>query len=331
MAGMGRRRETNLDLPPRMQMKHGAYYYVTSTTPRKWIRLHTDLPKSRVLWAEMENYGVDTSPLITELIDRWLASKAFDELALGTRKMYEGVSKQLRAFFSGARTNDVTPAVIASWLDNHHSKAMANQGKAVLTNVFNVAVRQGICDRNPCKEIKDLATPKRDRYITDAEYIAIRNNADPVLMVAMDLSYLTSLRVSDVVKISLSDITPEGLTVTQKKTKKKQLFTITPALRAVIDSAKSLPRPIRGMALLCSRTGQPYLADSFRNMWGRACKSAKVGNAHFHDIRAKAATDAKKLGMDYQKLLGHTNAAMSERYIRLREVDQVTPLPRQVG
>lgn len=45
----------------------------------------------------------------------------------------------------------------------------------------------------------------------------------------------------------------------------------------------------------------------------------------------KAATDAKKLGMDYQKLLGHTNKAMSDRYIRLREVDQITPLPKRVG
>ena len=66
-------------------------------------------------------------------------------------------------------------------------------------------------------------------------------------------------------------------------------------------------------------------------MWSKATKLAKVENAHFHDILAKAATDAKKLGMDYQKLLGHTNKAMSDRYIRLREVDEIAPLPKKVG
>lgn len=32
---------------------------------------------------------------------------------------------------------------------------------------------------------------------------------------------------------------------------------------------------------------------------------AKIYGAHFRDIRGKTETDAKKLGMDCQKLLGH--------------------------
>lgn len=333
VSSMGRRRQSNLDLPPRMQLKHGAYYYVTSTTPRKWIRLHNDLNKARVLWAELENRGVETAPSLVDMLDRWLASNAMNDRAESTRRAYEGVAKQLREFFTDARVSEVTPAHIAQWLDNHHSKAMANMGKAVLNNVFNAAVRQGVVNLNPCREVKDLPTKARDRYITDAEFLAIREHADPVLRVAMDISYLTGARISDILKIKLSDIGDDGLGVQQKKTGKKQLFIHTPALKEAFDTAKALPRPVRGIGrtLLCTRTGDQYSTSTFRNLWTAAVTEAKIKDVHFHDIRAKSATDAKKLGMDYQKLLGHTNKAMSERYIRLREVDQVVTLPKRVG
>jgi integrase len=330
-SSMGRRRQSNYDLPPRMQLKHGAFYYVTSTKPRKWIRLHTDLAKARVLWAELENRGTESSPTLVEMIDRWLASPAMNDRAESTRRAYEGVSIQLRGVFEGFRISDVAPSDVARWLDSHHSKSMANMGKAVLNNVFNSAVRQGVVNLNPCREVKDLPVKARDRYITDDEFMLLRDSADPVLRVAMDISYLTGARISDILKIKLADIQGEGLNVQQKKTGKKQLFIHTPALKEAFDAAKALPRTVRGLTLLCTRTGSQYSTNTLRNMWQFAVKESGVIDVHFHDIRAKSATDAKKLGMDYQKLLGHTNKAMSERYIRLREVDQVATLPKRVG
>ena len=55
-----------------------------------------------------------------------------------------------------------------------------------------------------------------------------------------------------------------------------------------------------------------------------ASAAAQVEYAHLHDIRAKAATDAKAQGIDAQLVLGHGDAKMTERYLRLRE----TPLVR---
>ena len=64
-------------------------------------------------------------------------------------------------------------------------------------------------------------------------------------------------------------------------------------------------------------------------MWNRVqIKWAEQGGARFtfHDIRAKALTDAKNLGMDAQTLAGHSSAAMTEHYIKQREFKKVTPL-----
>ena len=49
---MGRRRENNLGLPPHMQLKHGAYYFVGRD--KKWIRLSDDKALALAKWAEIE-------------------------------------------------------------------------------------------------------------------------------------------------------------------------------------------------------------------------------------------------------------------------------------
>ncbi len=55
MATMGRPRKKHLHLPPRMQLKHGRYFY----TPRidgkvKWVPLSRDYAEALSKWAELE-------------------------------------------------------------------------------------------------------------------------------------------------------------------------------------------------------------------------------------------------------------------------------------
>ena len=49
----------------------------------------------------------------------------------------------------------------------------------------------------------------------------------------------------------------------------------------------------------------------------------------FHDIRGKAATDASEQGINAQKLLGHESGIQTERYIKQREFEKVTPLNKK--
>ena len=57
---MGRRRSQDFNLPPRMHRKGETFYYVTSTVPRKWIKLGKDLHQARLQWAALE--GEASSP-----------------------------------------------------------------------------------------------------------------------------------------------------------------------------------------------------------------------------------------------------------------------------
>ncbi|WP_366523451.1 tyrosine-type recombinase/integrase [uncultured Microbulbifer sp.] len=66
-----------------------------------------------------------------------------------------------------------------------------------------------------------------------------------------------------------------------------------------------------------------YSYRAIRDGFGRARVKAGVEHTTIHDIRAKSLTDAKHAGTDAQRLAGHTSPSMTERYIRLRETDNV--------
>lgn len=325
-ATMGRRRKSNLDLPPRMHIKCGMHYYVTTSLPRKWIPLGKDLNEARKKWAELEA-GTDISDRLATLLDVWAESESFSELSANTQKMYRSVIKQLKIAFEDMTVSEIKPKHVAQWLDEHSSKVMANTGKSVLSTVLALAVRRGMIEHNPAKDVDNLAVKRRARYLTDEEYLAIRANAAAPLAAAMDLSYATGARIGDILAIKLRDITDQGLMIRQEKTDKLQLFQWNPALTQAIDNAKKIPRSVRGMHyLLCTERGRKYQYAQINEWWREARAAAKVPDVKFHDIRGKSATDAKRLGQDYQALLGHTTKAMSDSYIKLEDAALTEPL-----
>jgi integrase len=252
-------------------------------------------------------------------------------LAKKTRQQYANVAKQLRKFFEGASIDIIKPPHIAMWMDEHYSKIQANTGLAILRNVFEIAVRYGALEHNFAKDIGYHNIAGRDRLISDAEYLAIWDVAQPHIRIAMDIGYLTGSRVQDILDIRLQDVTDEGTFIMQGKTKKKILFLRSDAMDEIVGRARALPRPIRGMHLLCNKYGKPYPYRTINADWLKAVRSVGVKDVHFHDIRAKAATDAKAQGMDYQSLLGHSSKAMSDRYVKLREISRVETLNRKIG
>ena len=58
-----------------------------------------------------------------------------------------------------------------------------------------------------------------------------------------------------------------------------------------------------------------------------------VRHVTIHDLRAKSLTDTNRQGNNAQKLAGHADGRMTERYIRAREIDIGTPptMPKKSG
>jgi integrase len=126
----------------------------------------------------------------------------------------------------------------------------------------------------------------------------------------------------------VSSCREDGIHVRTNKTGKAVIYTWTPELKAVVESAKAA-RPVHiAPFLFCDRKGQGYLDEKtgscsgWKSMWQRfmvrVLEETKV-NERFteHDLRAKCASDAESLE-HARAMLAHADARTTEAIYRRR-------------
>lgn len=315
-----RPRKHDRNLPACMYLRHGAYYLVKQG---KWTRLGSDYALA------LQEYALRTSPKaggMDDLIDRVL-KHITPNLKPSTVQQYGIAAKRLKEVLLEFAPEQVRPMHVAA-IKTQYSKtpAMANRMISFLRVVFQHAVEWQEVETNPCVGIRRHKEQARGRYITDKEYQAIRGAAEhKAIPAVMELCYLTGQRISDVLSLRNDQISKEGISFVQQKTGAKLLVKMTPDLKAAIaDARKSHPQKIGPAGsyatLLYTRGGKPYSYGTIKDAFNRAKDAAGVPDVTLHDLRAKSLTDANREGHDAQKLGGHTDRKMTERYIRQREV-----------
>lgn len=312
-----RPRKKDRHLPKCIYRSHGAYYLVRDG---KWMPLGRDLAGAL---AEYGRRIAQPKDGMADLIDRALAHLSAGQ-AKATAAQYRRLGATLRKVFSDFTPQQVQPKDVAR-LKVHLAKTpfRANQIVSLLRSIFAMAVEWQLVPSNPCVGILRLEQPKRTRYITDAEYVKIREKAAPIVQAVMDLCYLTGQRIGDVLAIRHDDLTDDGIRFQQQKTGAKLLVRWNPELRAAVARAKALGGNVRALTLFHTRRGTPPSYQSIKQKWDAARTAAGITDARIHDLRAKALTDAKREGKDPQALGGHTSAKMTDAYIRIRETPSV--------
>jgi integrase len=319
------RRATDKHLPACVHYKHGAYWYVKRTPGHanpKWTKLGSELAESLVAFAAMHEIANGSSSAgMAALIDKVLAHVA-PRLRQSTVHQYRICATQLKKMLAEFSPEQVQPKHIAAIkVALAKTPNFANRCLSVLRVVFAHAVEWQLIDRNPAIGIMRHSERKRTRYLTDDELAAIRAVSGPRLQVIIDLLYCTAQRVSDVLAIRRlnADLAGPGVSFIQGKTGTKLTVEWSPRLRAAVEAAKKLHGNIRALTPLHNRRGKTPDYRTVKLQWDTACKLAGVTDAHMHDVRAKALTDAKRQGHDATALAGHSSAKMTDRYIRLRE------------
>jgi integrase len=336
---MGRKRqqEGQHQLPRRMHLKHGQYYYVTSSTPRKWIPLGKDENKARTQWARLENGEVSTICNAALTMKAVMARYERDVLptkAKNTSDIQRVQLQSLAAVFGDMIPDNILPTHIGEYLDRRGKKApvAANREISLLSHVFTKAMRWGFAKSNPCTRVEKNPQKVRERYITDAEYAAVLKVAPFAVQIAMELAYYTGQRLSDVLKMRWSDIQDGCLLVEQQKTKTRLSIEIHGELQTVMDRARTTGK-VRSLYLVSNTHAQPYTKDGFTTMFARARAKAGINDFHFHDIRGKSATDMSNMQthlQEIQSLLGHKTQRQTENYIKSRTSRKAHSLTRIV-
>lgn len=302
---------------PCVYLKHGAYWLVKKG---KWTRIGTALAEALAEYGRLESTPKGS---MAALIDRVFAHHS-PKLADATREQYQqaaNILKRKLVQFTPVQVRSKHVAAIKVSLVE--TPNMANRVLSFLRTVFSYAVEWQLVDSNPCIGVKRYPESKRKRYITDAEWWAIHALAGPRLRAIMRMQYLTGQRIGDVLSIRRSQIGEAGIAFKQRKTGARLVVKWSPALRLAVDEANALHGGVPGLTLFLGRGGKAPDYRSVLLQWHEAAAAAGVEDALPNDARAKSATDTKRQGGDATALLGHTSPAMTERYLRDREIPEV--------
>lgn len=233
------------------------------------------------------------------------------------------------------------------------AEVRANREKALLSHIWNFARDSGITKlANPCTGIKGYKEMGRDVYIEDSVFNALWSIATQPMQDAMDLAYLTGQRPADVLKLSEVDIKDNTLAVNQNKRSGRAKLRLSLlnqdgktfnglglVIQRILANKKS--HKVRTLQLICNERGGPLtysaLDNRFEELRDKAAEQAlsrgdddlakAIRVFQFKDLRAKAGTDkADSSSLDEAKRqLGHTNLKMTEKYVRARKGEVVSP------
>lgn len=324
---MGRRRQSNLDDPPRMHRKGSTWYHVSGTLPRVWTRLSSDRAEALRLWAQLEGVKEDESTRLFSVVARRYVREIFPSKSYQTRRDNDKELTNLLRVFGHMPIDAIAPMHIREYLDirGQTAKVRANREKALFSHIFNKAREWGYTSaQNPCQGVKGFKETRRNRYVTDEEFERVKLYAHFTVADAMDVALLTGQRPADVLKIKRADIRDGALWITQNKTGARLGIEVTGDLAAVIERIGQRPRKATGLYLIQDEKGQPLSQFALRSRFDKARELAQV-DFQFRDIRAKAATDTGDLAHS-QKLLAHKNRQMTEHYVKARTGERVKPL-----
>lgn len=231
---------------------------------------------------------------------------------------------------------EVTPTDLRGYMAALHEAGYAKSSiarrLASLRSFFKFAQREGRCDANPAKPLRN---PRLDRklphFLTTSE-IETLLSAPPIPdpmgyrdRAVLETIYSAGLRVSELVGINLDDLDfAEGLIRVRGKGKKERL---SPLGRFAIEAIKDWLQHRRPDSKLPEKIGSPL----FLNRYGRRITTRSIGRmlekylkitgldirTSPHTLRHSFATHLLDKGADIrsvQELLGHKSLVTTQIY-----------------
>lgn len=269
---VGRPRTVRKDLPTGLYFdpRFGTYHYrAPRAAPgerRRFVPLGKVSREQAIrAWVALTAPAADDEAeagTVGEILDRFI--RDLDGVAPSTRTNYEFHVGKLRARW-GAKRYAVTPADaarhdvlrpldIASYLRDARAAPKgadsALYAVGVLSMAFGYAAECGLAYFNPCAGVRrrPRGTPRKSKASrtlpTVADMDAAEQRAGARLRLMIALCRRTGMRGTDIRTLRESAIAGDVLRVEQSKTGMVQEWTLTPALRAIVDEAAKLPQRI---------------------------------------------------------------------------------------
>jgi integrase len=257
----------------------------------------------------IDRYRMQVLPTKRSAQTRVDEGKALDRLKRVYGHMLpEAVSApMLYQYLDRRQTKDGKPALVA-----------ARHEIMLLGHVYGKAMRWGVARSNPVRGLDFGGRAGKRRQVSLIEVDQVRALASPRMQIAIDLAVITGQRRGDLLALTRSQLTDEGIVFRQSKTGAGVLITWSHDLRAIVDRAKALAPQIPAEYLIRKANGRPYSARGFSAIWQRLMtKHANAGGQRFtfHDLRSVSA-DGAESPEEARDRLGHANVETKRHYLR---------------
>lgn len=320
--------------PTGVAIRSGRYYRVqylgveNGKRRQKWhplTRVDDGLPALYRALADMSQPVVATMPA---RLGQWLAHVSPSLGPIEQKEMARKVKVVGEAFVE-FEPSHVEARHVMQFLNHWTGQGklrMAQSYRAMLRAFFKWAIVQGDRTDNPVEPVSTKTPPKRSRYMTDEEFIAIRSHLSPMIRVFADLAYLTGQRSKDVRLLRWSQIDTAihfQPSKTLHSTAVKVDIPITEPIAEVLQRAKSMMRDASRVSpyVIHQPNGSPYSQHGLNSAWDKARAKTSVTGCTLRDIRAKHATDAEKAGYLVEEIsqgLAHADTSMTRTYLKTR-------------
>ena len=230
---------------------------------------------------------------LLSVLQGYQASEGFTLLADSTRRSYVALIKRIEKEFSdfplAALTDRRTRGIFMAWRDKvaaASGRRQADYAWDVLARVLSWSLDRGLVLANPCTRGGRLYRgSRRENIWTGADEAAFIEHAPARLHLAMLLALWTGQRQGDLLRLPWNAYDGKHIRLRQSKTGARVVIPVGAPLKAALDAAPKVS-PI----ILTNRGGKPWLSESFRWSWNRACKAAGIVGLTFHDLRGTAVT-----------------------------------------
>jgi integrase len=205
---------------------------------------------------------------------------------------------------------------------------VANKCLALLSKMFNMAERWGwrADDSNPCRHVDRYKGRKPERFLSERELAGLsealaeaeRDGTEgPYAVAAIRLLVLTGARLGEILNLEWSHVDFERamLFLPDSKTGAKVVYLSAP----VLEVLSNVPRLANNPYVICGDKAGAALVNA-QKPWRRIRRRAGLENVRLHDLRHSFASVAASGGLSLPvigKLLGHAQAATTERYAHL--------------
>ena len=199
-------------------------------------------------------------------------------------------------------------------------RATATRTLGLLGAIFEYAIRKRMRTDNPCRGVRKFADRKRNRRLSDDEYVALADGLEkaketvwPTAVAAVRFLALTGWRPGEVTQLKRSQVDLRRRTATiDSKT--------GPSMRPLSEAACEIVRELGGAGELVFPAigGGTMRKLSETKEWKRIVKLGKLPrDVTAHVLRHSFASLAGDLGFSdptVAALLGHTGRTMTGRY-----------------